>query len=63
MASWDKHSRPEFMDFKLFGKTISVANKNGWTFFGPSTQKVRRGKPPLVRIPMAPMAHTQFLPV
>ena len=30
-------SLPEFMDFKLVGKTILVANPKAWTCFGQST--------------------------
>ena len=34
------NSLPEFMNFKLFGKTILVVNRKFELFVGPSTQEV-----------------------
>ena len=42
------HSLPEFMNFKLFGKTILVVNIQFGLFLGPSTQPVRSHRCPLV---------------
>ena len=36
-------SLPEFLDFKLFGKTILVVRMQSSGFFGGSTQKVSAG--------------------
>ena len=43
-----KFSLPEFMNFKLFGKTILVVNIKFGPFFGPSTQ-VSGGSSPVYR--------------
>ena len=40
-TKWMINSLPEFMNFKLFGKTILVANQKFGLFSWPSTQPVR----------------------